>query len=141
VARPSGTLVSASPFGLAGPSPSRQPGREPLVAIWVRALAKRYGTLEAVRGIDLDVRVGEILGLIGPDGAEKTSTFQILGGVMEATSGTAELLGQPPRDARASVGYLTQAFSLYQDLRRGRESPLRGRAPARAARPDRGAGA
>jgi ABC-2 type transport system ATP-binding protein len=89
----------------------------PDVAIRVRALVKRYGgALEAVRGIDLDVLAGEIFGLIGPDGAGKTSTFQILGGVMEATSGAAELLGQPARRARAYVGYLTQAFSLYQDL-------------------------
>jgi ABC-2 type transport system ATP-binding protein len=86
------------------------------VAIRVRGLAKRYGAVEAVRGIDLDVHAGEIFGLIGPDGAGKTSTFQILGGVMEPTSGAAELLGQPARQARAYVGYLTQAFSLYQDL-------------------------
>src|SRR5499426_1814126 len=86
------------------------------VAIRIRALTKRYGDVEAIRGIDLDVRRGEIFGLIGPDGAGKTSTFQILGGVMEATSGTATLLGQPARRARAYVGYLTQAFSLYQDL-------------------------
>jgi len=86
------------------------------VAIRTRALAKRYGAVEAVRGIDLDVRSGEIFGLIGPDGAGKTSTFQILGGVMEATSGEAELLGRPAREARAYVGYLTQAFSLYPDL-------------------------
>jgi len=90
---------------------------EPDVAIRTRALTKRYGgKLEAVRGIDLDVRPGEIFGLIGPDGAGKTSTFQMLGGVMEATSGEASLLGQPPRQARAYVGYLTQAFSLYPDL-------------------------
>ncbi len=82
----------------------------------MRGLVKRYGAVEAVRGVDLDVQMGEIFGLIGPDGAGKTSTFQILGGVMEATSGTAELLGQPARDARAFVGYLTQAFSLYVDL-------------------------
>ncbi len=88
----------------------------PDVAIRTRALTKRYGAIEAVRGIDLDVRAGEIFGLIGPDGAGKTSTFQILGGVMEATSGAAELLGQPARQARAYVGYLTQAFSLYPDL-------------------------
>jgi ABC-2 type transport system ATP-binding protein len=62
------------------------------------------------------VSAGEIFGLIGPDGAGKTSTFQILGGVMEATSGTREVFGRPARDARAFVGYLTQAFSLYPDL-------------------------
>ena len=89
---------------------------EPDVAIQIRALTKRYGTIEAIRGVDLDVRTGEIFGLIGPDGAGKTSTFQIVGGVMEATSGTATLLGQPARQARAHVGYLTQAFSLYPDL-------------------------
>ncbi len=80
-------------------------------AIW-----KRYGDVEAVRGIDFDVRAGEIFGLIGPDGAGKTSTFQILAGVMEATSGTAEIFGEPAREARSQTGYLTQAFSLYPDL-------------------------
>ena len=89
---------------------------EPGAAIRIRSLTKRYGDVEAIRGIDLDVRTSEIFGLIGPDGAGKTSTFQILGGVMEATSGIAELLGQPARQSRAYVGYLTQAFSLYQDL-------------------------
>jgi ABC-2 type transport system ATP-binding protein len=88
----------------------------PEPAIHVRGLTKRYGAIEAVRGVDLDVRAGEIFGLIGPDGAGKTSTFQILGGVMEATGGTAQLLGRPARAAREHVGYLTQAFSLYADL-------------------------
>jgi drug efflux transport system ATP-binding protein len=69
-----------------------------------------------VRGIDLEVPPGEIFGLIGPDGAGKTSTFQVLGGVMPATAGTAELMGRPAREARPFVGYLTQAFSLYPDL-------------------------
>src|SRR5881398_2315469 len=68
-------------------------------AIPTRALTKRYGKIEAVRSIELDVGRGEIFGLIGPDGAGKTSTFQILGGVMEATSGDAELLGRPARQA------------------------------------------
>jgi ABC-2 type transport system ATP-binding protein len=96
--------------------PANAPMSAPEVAIRVQALTKRYGALEAVRGIDLEVQTGEIFGLIGPDGAGKTSTFQVLGGVMEATSGVAELLGQPARQARAYVGYLTQAFSLYPDL-------------------------
>ena len=85
-------------------------------AIHVQGLWKRYGQVEAVRGIDLDVKPGEIFGLIGPDGAGKTSTFQILGGVMEASSGSAEILDRPAREARAQTGYLTQNFSLYPDL-------------------------
>src|SRR5438132_878485 len=85
-------------------------------AIRVRNLRKVYGEIEAVRGIDLDVRVGEIFGLIGPDGAGKTSVFQILGGVMQATEGEATMLGNSARDARSYVGYLTQVFSLYHDL-------------------------
>src|SRR5919197_2755908 len=98
------------------PAPPSATPTAPGVAISTRALTKRYGNLEAVRGIDLEVRTGEIFGLIGPDGAGKTSTFQVLGGVMEATSGEAELLGRPARQAREYVGYLTQAFSLYPDL-------------------------
>ncbi|HTA45196.1 MAG TPA: ATP-binding cassette domain-containing protein [Bryobacteraceae bacterium] len=86
------------------------------IAIRIRDLWKRYGAVEAVRGINLEIRDGEIFGLIGPDGAGKTSTFQILAGVMEATSGIAEVFGAPARDARSTTGYLTQAFSLYPDL-------------------------
>ena len=56
-------------------------------AIDVRGLWKRYGDADAVRGITFDVQKGEIFGLIGPDGAGKTSTLQILSGVMEATVG------------------------------------------------------
>jgi ABC-2 type transport system ATP-binding protein len=82
----------------------------------VRGLSKRYGKLEAVRGITFEVNRGEMFGLIGPDGAGKTSTFQILAGVMEATAGTASILGRPARDMRSQTGYLTQDFSLYPDL-------------------------
>src|SRR5215831_13302920 len=93
------------------------PGEGPEdVAIRVENLWKRYGPVEAVRGISFEVRRGEIFGLIGPDGAGKTSTFQILAGVMEATSGESEVFGRPAREARAETGYLTQSFSLYPDL-------------------------
>jgi len=85
-------------------------------AIRVAGLCKRYGEIEAVRGIEFEIETGEIFGLIGPDGAGKTSTFQILAGVMEPTAGVAEVFGRPARQSRSQTGYLTQAFSLYPDL-------------------------
>ena len=85
-------------------------------AISVHNLWKRYGQVEAVRGVHFEVREREIFGLIGPDGAGKTSSFQILAGVMEATSGEALVFSRPAREARFDTGYLTQTFSLYPDL-------------------------
>ncbi|HEX4808283.1 MAG TPA: ATP-binding cassette domain-containing protein [Bryobacteraceae bacterium] len=85
-------------------------------AIRLADLRKNYGAIQAVRGISLEVTPGEIFGLIGPDGAGKTSTFQILAGVMEASSGIAEIYGRPSRAMRSATGYLTQTFSLYPDL-------------------------
>jgi ABC-2 type transport system ATP-binding protein len=84
--------------------------------IQVEGLYKRYGKLVAVGGIDFSVRRGEIFGLSGPDGAGKTTTFHILAGVMEASSGNVQILEKSPRNARLSTGYLTQKFSLYLDL-------------------------
>ena len=89
---------------------------DPQAAIRVKDLWKGYGAVEAVRGVSLEVNEGEIFGLIGPDGAGKTSTFKILAGVMEADSGAAEVFGRPAREMRAQTGYLTQTFSLYPDL-------------------------
>jgi ABC-2 type transport system ATP-binding protein len=88
----------------------------PIEAIAVRGLYKHYGRLAAVRGIDFTVKKGEIFGLIGPDGAGKTSSFHILSGVIEASAGEVQILGQAARDARLNMGYLTQQFSLYLDL-------------------------
>ena len=85
-------------------------------AIAIDGLKKHYGAVEAVRGIGFEVRQSEIFGLIGPDGAGKTSTFQILAGVMEASAGKAEIFGVAAREARSQTGYLTQSFSLYPDL-------------------------
>jgi ABC-2 type transport system ATP-binding protein len=92
------------------------PGANSGAAIDVRNLRKRYRTLEAVHGISFEVQRGEIFGLIGADGAGKTTTFQILAGVMEATAGTTSIFGKPAREARSRTGYLSQTFSLYPDL-------------------------
>ena len=93
-----------------------EPHARDRVVVRTRDLRKNYGPIEAVRGIDLEVREGEIFGLIGPDGAGKTTSFQILAGIMEATSGVVEVFGKAARESRAAVGYLTQTFSLYPDL-------------------------
>src|SRR5262245_30867272 len=97
------------------PTP-HSPLTTPASDIRVKDLWNRYGAVEAVRSVSLEAHEGEIFGLIGPDGAGKTTTFQILAGVMEADSGAAEVFGRPAREMRAQTGYLTQAFSLYPDL-------------------------
>lgn len=86
------------------------------LVIEVAELYKIYGKLTAVQGVNFAVRRGEIFGLIGPDGAGKTTTFHILAGVMEASAGDVWVLGKIPRNARLGIGYLTQQFSLYLDL-------------------------
>src|SRR5216684_1972943 len=107
-----------NPMSIATSQSDVERSTEPLSSLAVRTvkLTKKYGATEAVRGIDLSVDRGEIFGLIGPDGAGKTSTFQILAGVMEASSGVAEVFGRPAREMRSETGYLTQTFSLYPDL-------------------------
>ncbi|MBK7747764.1 MAG: ABC transporter ATP-binding protein [Candidatus Obscuribacter sp.] len=84
--------------------------------VQVHNLRKDYGSLTAVKDIDFAINSGEIFGLIGPDGAGKTTSFHILGGVLEQTGGDVLVLGGKPRDMRLEIGYLTQQFSLYLDL-------------------------
>ena len=84
--------------------------------VMVSGLTKNYGNYPALKGIDFDIRESEIFGLIGPDGAGKTSTFHILGGIMNSTGGDVAILGSDPRAVRLDIGYLTQTFSLYLDL-------------------------
>lgn len=83
-------------------------------------LTKSFADLEAVSGLDLRIRQGEIFGLVGPDGAGKTTALRILSTAMEQTSGEAKVLGLNTRTdeekIRDRVGYLPQRFSLYGDL-------------------------
>src|SRR5262249_7491939 len=87
---------------------------EPVVQ--VRGLSKAYGATQAVKQLSFDIYPGEIFGLIGPDGAGKTTTFHVLGGVLDQTAGEISVWKKRPRDARLEIGYLTQQFSLYLDL-------------------------
>jgi ABC-2 type transport system ATP-binding protein len=105
----------SSAVSTVNPPSGEQSGEQPNV-IEVRDFKKNYGDFAAVKGISFDIKKGEIFGLIGPDGAGKTSTFHVLGGVMNATSGDITVLGRSPRDARKQLGYLTQQFSLHLDL-------------------------
>ncbi|WP_202950281.1 ATP-binding cassette domain-containing protein [Gloeocapsa sp. PCC 73106] len=84
--------------------------------ILAHSLHKHYGSTAAVRGLDLAVQKGEMFGLIGPDGAGKTTTFQMLSGLIEPTAGYVKLGGKNPTEARLKMGYVTQQFSLYTDL-------------------------
>ena len=85
-----------------------------------RDLVVRYGDHEAVHGISLEIAAGEIVGLIGPDGAGKTSTLRVLGGLLHSTTGSATAFGddcwRERRSLHTRLGYLAQRFALYGDL-------------------------
>ena len=81
-------MTTVPPAHSAGPS--NKPIPSPVIV--AQGLTKTYGATIALKGIDFTVNQGEIFGLIGPDGAGKTSVFHILGGVMEPTSGVVKVL-------------------------------------------------
>jgi ABC-2 type transport system ATP-binding protein len=84
----------------------------PEAVISVKGLRKSYGSLEALRGIDLEVRRGEIFAFLGPNGAGKTTAISILEGYLDRDAGSAEVLGEDPatagRDWRGRVGFVLQ---------------------------------
>jgi ABC-2 type transport system ATP-binding protein len=92
----------------------------PSNVITIDHATKRYGSTEAVRDLSFSVERGEMFGLIGPDGAGKTTTIRMICGLLPAESGQIRVLDlDPVRDHRRltdSVGYLSQRFSLYEDL-------------------------
>ena len=89
-------------------------------AIRAMGLTKRFGTLTAVDDLCFEVHPGEIFGLVGPDGAGKTTSLRMLASIMDPTSGTAEIAGFDVSGQSASVkdhlAYMSQRFGLYQDL-------------------------
>jgi ABC-2 type transport system ATP-binding protein len=89
-------------------------------AISFQNVTKSYGPVRALAGVSLDVQRGEMFGLIGPDGAGKTTAIRLMCGLLHADGGDIRVLGHDPvRDHRRltdAVGYLSQRFSLYGDL-------------------------
>ena len=89
-------------------------------AIEAHGLTKRFGDFTSVDNVSFTIQQGEIFGFLGSNGCGKSTTMKMLTGLLQATSGTAELLGAPV-DAgsvatRMRVGYMSQAFSLYEEL-------------------------
>jgi ABC-2 type transport system ATP-binding protein len=91
-----------------------------MAAIEFQNVVKRYGKVEALRGVTFSVEKGEMFGLIGPDGAGKTTSIRAICGLLHVDEGTIRVLGKDPvkqhRDVTGTVGYLSQRFSLYGDL-------------------------
>lgn len=89
------------------------------MAVVINNLSKRFGALTAVDGLTLSVAKGELFGLVGSDGAGKTTTLRMLSGVMDAGSGERQVLGCSASDLTAvqgRIGYMSQRFGLYPDL-------------------------
>lgn len=83
-------------------------------------ITKRYGTVAALKGVSLKVGKGELFGLIGPDGAGKTTLFRVLTTLIKPDEGSAQVedldINHDYKEIRNIVGYMPGKFSLYQDL-------------------------
>ena len=107
------TTTSLEPGAPAGPGPDR-----PVPAISLGGVTKSFGTVQAVRGIDLQVEQGEIVAFLGPNGAGKTTTIDMVLGLSKPTTGTVDVLGYQPRQAiaRGLVAAVMQTGGLLKDL-------------------------
>lgn len=89
-------------------------------AIKIESLKRNYGNVTAVKGVSYSVSEGEMFGLVGPDGAGKTTTIRMLTGLLRPDSGNAKVLGYDlltqQNLIKNEIGYLSQKFSLYGDL-------------------------
>ncbi len=88
--------------------------------VQIRDLTRRFGGLTAVDGLSLDIAPGEIFGLVGPDGAGKTTTLRLLCGLLDPDGGTLSVagldVGAQPEGVKDRIGYMAQRFGLYVDL-------------------------
>lgn len=99
-----------------GPEPESGDG----TAVRVEGLARRFGDIVAVDGLGFSVRRGELFGLVGPDGAGKTTTLRMLAGVLPPSEGHATIfgidVGDDPEAVKHEIAYMSQRFGLYADL-------------------------
>lgn len=83
-------------------------------------LTRKFGGLTAVDNLNLDIPEGEIFGLVGPDGAGKTTTMRLLTGILDPTSGEARVYGKDvvkeAEELKEHIAYMPQRFGLYEDL-------------------------
>jgi ABC-2 type transport system ATP-binding protein len=90
-------------------------------ALRIQGLAKRYGAVLAVAGVDLEIGPGEIFGLVGPNGAGKTTTLRMLATLIEPSAGEAQICGldirRQPNSVRRVIGYMPDTFGVYDDMR------------------------
>src|SRR5512147_367764 len=90
------------------------------IAIKTTNLTKTFGDFVAVNNLNLEIRKGELYGLVGPDGAGKTTAMRILAAIMDPASGDATVAGHSVRSegerVREKIGYMSQRFGLYEDL-------------------------
>jgi ABC-2 type transport system ATP-binding protein len=88
--------------------------------IETKDLVKKFGDTVAVDGLDLAIKPGELFGLVGPDGAGKTTAIRMLVAIMNPTSGSASVLGYDTKKEseaiKPHIGYMAQQFSMYDDL-------------------------
>ncbi len=89
-------------------------------AIVAQGLTKSFPGVRAVDGLNFEARAGEIFGLVGPDGAGKTTTLRMLAGIMPPDAGAASVAGcdvvREPESAKHALSYMPQRFGLYEDL-------------------------
>ena len=98
----------------------RPPGRPEQSVIRVQNLSRKFGDFSAVTDISFEVQRGEVFGLLGANGAGKSTTFRMLCGLLPPSGGRAEVAGadlrRAPAAARSRIGYMSQRFSLYGNL-------------------------
>ncbi len=96
------------------------PSPDPALALEARSMVRRFGAVEALAGLSFSVQPGELYGLVGPDGAGKTTAIRALAGLVDLDAGEARVLGRDPARGgsafRESLGLMPQQYSLYRDL-------------------------